>query len=126
MKNILPEKLRQLAINKYGIKSVYQVVPNDEWCKMHGIDAHLEKSAIAGDEIWIGIYKSKELLLASFFHELGHRASAINCKKLNSNNLFHCSKLQDEKCAWKEQGYVFSAKVTTWVKKNLSTYLKYK
>ena len=42
--------------------------------KMHQpAEDFINRSSICGDEIWLGLYKDKELRCISFFHEIGHK-----------------------------------------------------
>lgn len=109
--------LRAIA-RKYGIKKLVKVKSGDKYCLANGEDTYLNSSyLIGGDEVHVGIYDDEELLIASFFHELGHIVE-------NKNN-----KYNSETVAWlngfklaKQHGYTFTEKVYLWAIEQLSTY----
>ena len=105
----------------YGISEFIKVERGDELCILNGEDGYINHSYICGNyRIEIGIYNDNELMIASFFHELGH---IVNSK----NNRFN-----SEESAWKigfqlakKHGYDFSNKTYKWTKDQLKTYEKY-
>ena len=101
---------------KYGMKLI-KVEKGDKYCLANGEDAYINSSHLAGDEIYLGIYDDEELLISSFFHELGHIVES-------KNNQFN-----SETQAWligfklaKQYGYKFSEKAYIWAIEQLSTY----
>ena len=105
----------------YGIKKVTNIDNRDhEYCLVNGVETYLNKSFIIGaEEIVLGIYDDNELLIASFFHELGHIIK-------HENNMFNT-----EEQAWKigfevarEHGFTFSIKTHKWAYEQLCTYNK--
>lgn len=103
---------------KYGIKKFHKIEKGDQYCEWNGDDSYINKSYICGsDEIEIGIYEDEELMIASFFHEIGH----ITETKNNEYN--------SEEKAWKigfklakKHGYTFSDNTYKWCEKQLNTY----
>ena len=115
----LIDKLIEIA-KVYGFEKVIKVERGDERCQANGEDWYINSSYVIGcTEIQIGIYDDNELLIASFFHELGHIVGS-------KNNRFN-----SEEKAWeigfqlaKEYGYTFSDKTYKWAKEQLETYNK--
>lgn len=113
----LENKLIKVA-KKYGVHAVIFVEPGDIHCTNNGIEKYIERSFIVGnDMIYLGIYKDLELLVISFFHELGHIVKSKG-EKYNS-----------EEEAWKigielakEERLEFSENALNWAKTQLSTY----
>ena len=84
--NVNIEKDYAGIINKFKERfslKVHLVKPNDEWCKANGEDAYMNSSTCCMGEVWIGIYDKddSDLLIFSFFHEIGH---LINVKEFDS------------------------------------------
>ncbi len=113
------KELKVIA-KKYGVKKVIKVQPGDEYCHANGEKSYRNRSVIAGcDEIYLGIFDDEELMIASFFHEIGH---VVNMK----NN-----KLNSESVAWlngfkvaKKYGYVFSVNAYVWAIEQIASYEK--
>lgn len=103
---------------KYGIKEFIKVERGDEACKANGVDSYINSSYICGnDRIEIGIYSDVELMIVSFFHELGH---IVN----NKEGMFN-----SEKQAWKigfklakQHHYYFCGNTYKWAKEQLNSY----
>lgn len=116
--NSTVEKLRLISKN-YGIKKFIKVERGDHYCDCNGEDSYINRSFICGkDEIELGIYEDEELMIASFFHELGH----ITKEKVKGF-------FNSEEDAWiigfelaKKHGYVFSDNTYKWCKEQLNTY----
>lgn len=112
-----------LLASKYNIRKIIFVKIGDEYCEANGIDSYINSSYIAGGDIYVGIFRSKEKMLLSVLHELGHRASRRKVK----------NKYEEETAAWdwafkfaKKLGYEFGANTIAWAKKSLETYRHYK
>lgn len=109
--------LRAIA-NNHGIIKFVKVESGDEYCLANGEDAYINRSYLVGsDEIYLGIYSDEQLLIASFFHELGHIIE-------NKDN-----KYNSETVAWligfklaKQYGFEFTTDVYLWAIEQLSTY----
>ena len=105
----------------FGIIKLVQITKGDEYCIANGEERYINSSYIAGrDEIYLGIYENKELLIASFFHEIGHTlVNFINYKTV----------IDIEREAWKQgfdvakkYGYNFSKETYEWADKQIETY----
>lgn len=118
--NDVVEKLRLISKN-YGIKEFVKVEKNDYLCECNGEDSYINSSYICGkDRIELGIYDDTELMIASFFHELGH----ITDQKVKGY-------YNSEEDAWKigfklakKHGYIFSENTYKWCRQQLETYKK--
>lgn len=106
---------------EYGIKEFIKVEKNDYLCKCNGECSYINSSYICGnDRIELGIYDDEELMIASFFHELGH----ITNQKIKGY-------YNSEEDAWiigfelaKKHGYFFSDNTYKWCNEQLKTYDK--
>ena len=104
---------------KHGIKKLVFIQKGDAYCTANGEDIYRNRSFIAGrDEIYLGIYRDSELLIASFFHELGHVLET-------SGDI-----LNEEHQAWingfnlaEKYGYKLGLKSRKYANKCLTTYL---
>ena len=78
-------------VDKYtptkGLVTVHFVKPDDKYCQANGEEHYYDRSFCSGNKIYIGLYKNKERLLISFFHELAHiidprtqHHSALDCE----------------------------------------------
>ena len=110
-------KLFNIA-REHGIEKLVFIQKGDVYCIANGEDAYKNRSFIVGkDEIYLGIYRNKELLIASFFHELGHIAGMTG------------DVLNDEYQAWingfnlaEKHGYKLGLKSRGFANKCLTTY----
>jgi DNA polymerase III delta prime subunit len=108
----------KLIAEKYGIKEFVKVESGDQLCIYNGEDCYINKSYICGQaRIELGIYENIELMIISFFHELGHI--------VNSVGDFYNS----EEKAWKigfklaeSYEYNFSDETHKWCEEQLATY----
>lgn len=109
---------RLSAIAKsYGIELV-KIHVGDKIYSANPANWYLNRSFICGkNEILLGLYEDEELMVVSFFHELGH--------VVDSKNGWYNSERQ----AWKigirlakQQGFTFSDKTYKWVTEQLLTY----
>ena len=118
MQNKIIEDLISIS-KKYGIKKFHKIEKGDQYCIWNGEDSYINKSYICGnDEIEIGIYENDELMIASFFHELGH----ITDQKVKGY-------YNSEEDAWKigfklakEHGYSFCDDTYKWCEEQFNTY----
>jgi len=102
----------------HGIKKFVKIEKGDKYCLANGEDSYLNKSYLAGNnEIYLGIYDDNELMIASFFHELGH----ITDNKKGKYNSETVAWLIGFKLA-KKHGYNFKEKVYLYAIEQLSTY----
>lgn len=117
--------------NLYDIAKSYKVklhivTYGDKYHKANGLDMYRDTSYIIGnDEIILGIYEDVELLIASFFHELGH--STITKAEINKLDF---DIYQIENLAWKKGRKLaklynasFNKNQIDWANKQLQTYL---
>lgn len=112
---VVIDKLKNIA-NDYGVKLV-KVEKGDKHYSINPDDIYINRSYIIGDEIYLGIYESDDLMIASFFHELGHMVDA----KEGGYNSEIKAWLVGFKVAEK-YGYKFSDKVYIWAIEQLFTY----
>lgn len=118
-KKLLVKKIKNIG-NIYKIKELVFIKRGDKYCIANGEELYLNRSFIIGcNVIILGVYKDKELLTASFFHELGH---IIKSKNGNVNS---------EIDAWligfklaKKHGFIFKEKTYLWAMKQLASYIK--
>jgi hypothetical protein len=111
-------------VDKYtptkGLVTVEFVKPGDKFCQANGQDHYLERSCCSGNNICIGLYKNKEHLLISFFHELGH---------IIDPRTQHHTQVDCECRAWtfglwvaRNEGYHFSLETLEWADDQLQSY----
>lgn len=113
--------LHEIAI-KHGIKEFVKVEKGDQLCEWNGEDSYINRSYVCGnDRIELGIYENKELLIASFFHELGHITDTKNGYYNSEEKAWEIGFKLAEK-----YGYKFSAQTYKWAQKELETYVGYK
>jgi len=113
----LIENLQSIA-NRHGIKKFVKISEGDKYCLANGQDVYINKSyLIGGNELHLGIYSDDQLMIASFFHELGHIVDSKN------------NKVNSELTAWiigfqlaKSYGFNFNADVYLWALEQLATY----
>lgn len=104
--------------------TIIQVEKNDEHCIANGIDNYINRSYIAGRDVYLGIYNNEELKVASLFHELGH--TLIEKDFINE----FTSVYEIEKRAW-DLGFLvadmydvmFTNETYDWCLKQLNTYI---
>lgn len=116
------DTLKSIA-KKYN-KELHKVEKGDEYCKANGEDNYINKSYV-GNKIELGIYDNEELMIASFFHELGH----VTDKTKWWINADKTTKYKAERNAWKigfdlakQHGYTFSLSTYKWAIKQLKSY----
>lgn len=103
---------------KHGIKKFIKVEPGDRYCLANGQENYENRSYIIGDdELELGIYKNQELMVASFFHELGH----ITDTKDGIYNSETKAWLIGFKLA-KQYGFEMSPETYLWALEQLSSY----
>ena len=106
----------------YGIKMI-QVVKDDKYCQANGLETYLNRSMVAGTEVYLGIFEDHELKILSFFHEIGHILD-----QTEQNEAF--TKYDYEKNAWdigyqeakRRYGVDFSDNAKKWASDQLETY----
>lgn len=116
MNNII--KTLSIIAKRYGIKKLVKVIRGDKLCKANGEENYINRSYICGnDRIELGIYEDEELMIASFFHEIGH---IVDTKD---------DKYNSEEQAWvigfelaKKHGYNFSENTYKWAEEQLTSY----
>lgn len=119
MEHNLIKNLQSIA-NNHGIKKFVKISEGDEYCLVNGQDSYENKSYLIGsDELYLGIYSDEQLMIASFFHELGHAVDSEN------------NKINSELAAWiigfrlaKNYGFEFNSSVYLWALEQLYTYEK--
>jgi len=123
MYDMLPQ-LKSIAA-KYGVINLRKIEIGDEYCEANGIDYYLNRSCCAGkDEIFLGIYDDEELLLISFFHEIGHCASTMTYTGQSAYDF----EVDAWECGLKiahKEGFTFSKKSIEWAHTQVSSYLEY-
>lgn len=114
-----PEKLVEIA-SFHGATLVYV---DDAYIQSTGMDPENfeNRSYIAGGEIVLGRYQDRDLLLASFFHELGHKADPRQ----------HATYYESERGAWEVgfalasfYGFEIQNHAVKWAEEQLGTYDK--
>jgi len=108
---------------KYDV-NIIQVVSGDEHCAANGTDNYINRSAVAGDTIWAGVYADENLKMASIFHEIGHKIVTQEfIRHVNYDSV------AIEREIWrigfklaKECNIHFSGYVYRWAVKNIRTY----
>lgn len=135
MKYKILNKKYQIIAKEFDI-TLHLIKPNDKWHKSNG-DIYFNKSYVAGNEMWIGLYCDSNKMIASFFHELGHILlddCSILMPHLNGKTCHPCSKVMIETCAWKKglelaktYNFKISQRTLKWIRnKCINTYDKYK
>jgi len=122
--------------NLYDIK-LYFVEKDDIYCEANGEESYIDQCYVAGGlnciekrclpDIWVGIFEDPELMLAGFFHELGHLFDTVEYGKSDIPD--EDWKYENEKRAWKigfekaeEFGIEFGKKAKKWGDEKLKTY----
>lgn len=112
------------SIAKEYKQELYKIEKGDEYCIANGEENYINKSYI-GNKIELGIYDDEELMIASFFHELGH----VIDKTEWWIDADETTTYKAEKMAWelgfelsKKYGYEFSEKTYQWCNEQLKTY----
>lgn len=105
------KKIIQQIIKDYSVIKFVFIQSGDEYCQANGEQLYINNCYISLNELYVGIYEDKNLMVMGILHQIGHL--------IQSNNMCF-TKYQQEIHAW-NQAYKltkrYSIQITPEIKK---------